>query len=143
MKTFARASDTRADERKGPQDLRPSMHAAEVAPMEKKMRMTQLGHHPIIWPVVEKWLPPAPGRVLDAGCGEGQLSYRLAKLGYSVTGIDLPGPSLEKARALLASLRGDPKSRPPEALQTQVRQHPLSLRAGRRYLVLAVFSYRR
>lgn len=78
-------------------------HAAEVAPIDKNMQMTQLGHHPIIWPVVDKWLPPARARVLDAGCGEGQLSYRLAKLGYSVTGIDLPGPSLEKARALLAS----------------------------------------
>ena len=29
------------------------------------------------------------------------------------------------------------------ALQTQMRQHPLSLRAGRRSLPLAVFSYRR
>jgi 2-polyprenyl-6-hydroxyphenyl methylase/3-demethylubiquinone-9 3-methyltransferase len=67
------------------------------------MHLTQLSHHKIIWPVVEKWLPPAPARVLDAGCGEGQLSYRLAELGHSVTGIDLPGPSLGKARALLAS----------------------------------------
>lgn len=77
--------------------------AAEVAPMDKNIQLTQLSHHTIIWPVVEKWLPPAPARVLDAGCGGGQLSYRLAKLGYRVTGIDLPGPSLEKARALLAS----------------------------------------
>jgi hypothetical protein len=40
------------------------------------------------------------------------------------------------------TLRGDPKSRAPEALQTQVRQHPLSLQADRRSLALAVFSYR-
>src|SRR5208282_481499 len=78
-------------------------HAAEVASMDENMRPTQLSHHSIIWPAVEKWRPPAPARVLDAGCGEGQLSYRLAELGHRVTGIDLPGPSLEKARALLAS----------------------------------------
>lgn len=77
--------------------------AAAVALIDEHMQLTQLAHHSIIWPVVDKWLPPAPSRVLDAGCGEGQLSYRLAKLGYSVTGIDLPGPSLQKARALLAS----------------------------------------
>ena len=78
-------------------------HAAALAPIDENMRLTQLGHHSIIWPVVEKWLPSVPARVLDDGCGEGQLSYRLAKLGHRVTGIDLPGPSLEKARALLAS----------------------------------------
>lgn len=34
------------------------------------------------------YLPPTPSRVLDAGCGVGQNSAALAKLGYDVVAID-------------------------------------------------------
>lgn len=44
-------------------------------------------------------LPPPPARVLDAGCGEGALSGRLAKAGYAVTPIDTDPDTVAAARA--------------------------------------------
>jgi SAM-dependent methyltransferase len=47
------------------------------------------------------------GRVLDAGCGTGEHTILLTRLGYDVVGIDLSGPALEEARATAAA-RGVP-----------------------------------
>jgi SAM-dependent methyltransferase len=49
--------------------------------------------------VLERWLGPARGlRILNAGCGSGELCWRLARLGHRVVGID-PEPSyVELAR---------------------------------------------
>lgn len=38
-------------------------------------------------------------RVLDVGCGKGELAYDLAQAGAAVTGIDVSRPSLDFARA--------------------------------------------
>jgi len=38
-------------------------------------------------------------RVVDVGCGTGSLAVRLAELGFSVTGVDPAGASLDVARA--------------------------------------------
>lgn len=44
-------------------------------------------------------LPPDLGKnVMDAGCGTGRFSLKMAMLGHSVTGIDLSEPMLEIAR---------------------------------------------
>lgn len=49
---------------------------------------------------IEKALGLAPGsQVLDLACGHGRISLELARLGYSVTGVDLSTRSLELARA--------------------------------------------
>lgn len=42
---------------------------------------------------VEAHLPPAPGRVLEVGCGRGRLARAVAELGYRVTAIDPEAPA--------------------------------------------------
>lgn len=44
-------------------------------------------------------LPPPPARILDAGCGEGALSRRLADAGYAVTSIDADPAAVAAARS--------------------------------------------
>ncbi len=39
-----------------------------------------------------------PATVLDAGCGTGRISIRLAELGYDVIGVDVDATMLEQAR---------------------------------------------
>ena len=41
----------------------------------------------------------AGARVLDLCCGPGQISLELARRGLTVTGLDLTGPALDRARA--------------------------------------------
>ncbi len=46
------------------------------------------------------WLNIAPGcQLLDVGCGSGQLALMAAKDGIRVTGVDIAGNSVERARA--------------------------------------------
>ena len=42
---------------------------------------------------VELHLPPAPARVLEVGCGSGELAHAMAGLGYRVTAIDPRAPA--------------------------------------------------
>src|SRR3954454_20358803 len=41
---------------------------------------------------VEEWLPPAPARVLEVGCGDGAVTRHLIGSGYEVLGIDPGAP---------------------------------------------------
>lgn len=54
-----------------------------------------------VWPFVRGWLPPAPARVVEIGCGPlGGFVPRLEQAGYQATGIDPeapPGPSYRQA----------------------------------------------
>ncbi|MCA9423235.1 MAG: class I SAM-dependent methyltransferase [Nitrospira sp.] len=50
-----------------------------------------------------KWIP-ACSKVLDTGCGTGRFSIQLAKLGYSVLGIDPSGDMIELAKKKSADL---------------------------------------
>jgi SAM-dependent methyltransferase len=45
-------------------------------------------------------LPAAPADILDAACGPGLYSVRLARRGYTVSGIDVGEPVLRHARSL-------------------------------------------
>jgi SAM-dependent methyltransferase len=46
-------------------------------------------------------LPPPPARVLDVGCGQGELTTALAVDGYDVLGIDPLAPEGERFRRIL------------------------------------------
>jgi SAM-dependent methyltransferase len=47
-----------------------------------------------------RWLPPAPARILDAGCGRGHLASALGRAGYAVTAVDSDPEAVTAARAL-------------------------------------------
>jgi SAM-dependent methyltransferase len=49
---------------------------------------------------LRKLIPPAPSRILDAGCGPGLYAVPLARLGHDVTGIDVSVAALRHARGL-------------------------------------------
>src|SRR6476620_6955535 len=63
-----------------------------------------------IWPqeqpLFERYQLPAEAKVLDAGCGTGEISQRLATLFPSATvlGVDLIADHLERARIRCAAL---------------------------------------
>jgi ubiquinone/menaquinone biosynthesis C-methylase UbiE len=55
--------------------------------------------HQLAGGVVE-WLDAKPGeRILDLGCGDGQLTARIAALGANVTGVDASAAMVEAARS--------------------------------------------
>jgi SAM-dependent methyltransferase len=64
---------------------------------------------------VEAWTPiwtgalPAGARVLDVGTGSGHVAFLLAAQGYDVTGIDLSGGMLDRAREHAAALPHAPE----------------------------------
>ena len=47
-----------------------------------------------------------PGRILDVGCGTGELANRLARRGWQVIGLDLCEPMLHRARFKLNGYAG-------------------------------------
>ena len=52
--------------------------------------------------VLTEWLPPAPAKLLDCGCGPGRYSVWLAGQGYQVTLFDLSGENLRFAEGKFA-----------------------------------------
>ncbi len=53
--------------------------------------------------LIEHGLLPANGKVLDAGCGTGQVSLPLAEQGYDVLGIDIAADMIKVAQAKVAA----------------------------------------
>lgn len=62
------------------------------SPEERPRQFLDLG-------VIYALLPPAPARILDAGCGTGWLSRFLARAGYSVLGTDCSSEAIELAKS--------------------------------------------
>jgi len=57
-------------------------------------------------PIVKSLIPKTEyGKALDVGCGTGRYSKLLAKLGYSVTGVDQSSVMLEKAKVKVPNAR--------------------------------------
>lgn len=57
------------------------------------------------WKIMFKTLfPIETSKILDVGCGTGELSTLFAQMGHHVTGIDLSGKMLEKAKVKAQSL---------------------------------------
>lgn len=53
--------------------------------------------------IVLRQLPPAPASVLDAGCGDGRISFEMIQKGYQVTGLDILPISVVYAQAFSPS----------------------------------------
>lgn len=49
--------------------------------------------------LLKRWLPGAPAKILDMGCGTGSLSVVISQLGHPVVGIDLSTAMIDLARA--------------------------------------------
>ncbi|TPG86642.1 class I SAM-dependent methyltransferase [Brevibacillus laterosporus] len=56
---------------------------------ERSRGMWEQGSRKTILPLFTQLLSDQPGRILDAGCGDGYASFKLASLGYDVTGLDI------------------------------------------------------
>lgn len=54
--------------------------------------------------LLERWLPAQPSDVADLACGTGSLTALVAGLGHRVTGVDLAGNMVDRARAKTALL---------------------------------------
>lgn len=75
-------------------------------------------HTDAIWSRMIRHLPApiAPGpSVLDFGCGTGHFAFRLAEVGFRVTGVDVAPAMLRLAR--LRSVRPSPQFDPPRPSQ--------------------------
>lgn len=60
--------------------------------------MWETGSRKTILPLFTKLIRPEDGAILDAGCGDGYGSWKLAMQGYTVTGVDLSEEMVEIAR---------------------------------------------
>src|SRR5262245_54244381 len=58
---------------------------------------------PFVEPVLDAAAVAAGDRVLDVGCGTGSLSRAAAARGAVVTGVDISGPMIERARTSAAA----------------------------------------
>jgi trans-aconitate 2-methyltransferase len=68
-----------------------------------------VGEHRFVWQLGEsllQWLAPQPGeRILDLGCGTGQLTDKIASSGSQAWGMDFSAEMIETARANYPHLR--------------------------------------
>jgi SAM-dependent methyltransferase len=82
---------------------------------------------------VHRWIGDGEGTVLDAGCGPGDLSHRLARLGHEVVGADNSESYIEAAK------RNNPAPRRARFQKCDLTA-PLPFATGSFRAVLAMFS---
>jgi 2-polyprenyl-6-hydroxyphenyl methylase/3-demethylubiquinone-9 3-methyltransferase len=71
----------------------------------------ELSHHRALWPSVAALIPGVQRmRILDAGCGNGFLSGRLADLGHEITAIDISESGISKVRKARPGIRAEVRS---------------------------------
>jgi SAM-dependent methyltransferase len=101
-----------------------------------------------IWPQEEPILlrhpPPAGGRILDVGCGTGEIADRLARrfAGASILGVDLEDPHLDRARARCAAFGARVQFQKDDALALSLPDASFELVVSR-HLIQAVPEARR
>lgn len=64
---------------------------------ERSMKMWDSGNRKDIVPFIQDELRQGSS-ILDAGCGDGYGSYKLHQSGYQVTGVDISGEMIRRAR---------------------------------------------
>ena len=69
-------------------------------------RARNLGFYSVERAMVERFMSP-PATVLDVGCGAGREAFELARMGYTVTGVDVTSALVEQARILASELGMD------------------------------------
>jgi len=59
------------------------------------------------WQTVDRWAPPKPSKILEIGCGIGDICWRMTRRWQKaeVLGLDVSGTSLEVARQLFSLSR--------------------------------------
>ncbi|MDT0345720.1 class I SAM-dependent methyltransferase [Streptomyces litchfieldiae] len=86
----------------------------------------------------------APLRVADVGCGTGELTLLLARMGHHVSGYDIAPGMLERARAAIASAGPPPQAGGPPAGTAEVtvaESRDLPLAAGTADLVTSRMAF--
>lgn len=88
--------------------------------------------HAFVWkmgvPLLELLNPQAGERILDVGCGTGQLAAQIAQTGATVVGLDLDEAMLEQARSnypTSSSYRATPPVFTSQSCSTQCFPTPL------------------
>ncbi|MGX7671596.1 class I SAM-dependent methyltransferase [Plantactinospora sp. DSM 117369] len=81
------------------------------------------------------WLPPPPARILDAGCGRGDLARALGRAGYAVLGIDVDPVAVSAAAtqgvaALVADLADYRDEHPFDVVLCSLSLHHMADLAG-------------
>lgn len=66
---------------------------------QKSDSMWETGSRKTILPFLTRQVAPQQGPVLDAGCGDGYASCKLAAAGYQVEGVDIAGEMIRLAQA--------------------------------------------
>jgi ubiquinone/menaquinone biosynthesis C-methylase UbiE len=66
---------------------------------QNSREMWETGSRKTIIPFFTPYLDPQNGKILDAGCGDGYGTRKMASLGLSMVGIDLSSEMIEKAKA--------------------------------------------